>query len=281
MFWQNIVQSVGILLLYAAPFVLWERLQPAEPQRLRAMGFNVLYFFSAYALGVWLSTLLIAWLLVHVTPLRPGVHTMLLELGLFGKAMFALIYFLVFDFFYYWFHRAQHALPLLWREHLLHHSDETLNVSTTFRQHWLEEPIKVFFISLPMAFLFADRPALAGLAAIMVSGWVFFIHANLRLPLGPLSAWISGPQLHRIHHSRLPQHRDKNFAVFFPLWDRLFGTYYAPGRDEYPVTGLSGGGQVNDLLTAHLATFGYPVRVPVKESIALEAEANSARKGSS
>jgi sterol desaturase/sphingolipid hydroxylase (fatty acid hydroxylase superfamily) len=34
------------------------------------------------------------------------------------------------------------------------------------------------------------------------------------------------PTGHRVHHSALPEHRDKNFAGIFPIWDHLFGTYY-------------------------------------------------------
>ena len=45
---------------------------------------------------------------------------------------------------------------------------------------------------------------------------------------------------HRIHHSREIAHRDKNFAVYFPIWDVLFGTYYAPAREEFPATGIQG-----------------------------------------
>jgi sterol desaturase/sphingolipid hydroxylase (fatty acid hydroxylase superfamily) len=66
------------------------------------------------------------------------------------------------------------------------------------------------------------------------SAWTFLIHANLKLSLGPLSWLVDGPQVHRIHHSQLPQHFDRNFAAFFPIWDVLFGTYYHPARGEFP-----------------------------------------------
>src|SRR5437762_1691657 len=31
---------------------------------------------------------------------------------------------------------------------------------------------------------------------------------------------------HRIHHSALPEHKDKNLGFLFPVWDWMFGTYY-------------------------------------------------------
>lgn len=50
---------------------------------------------------------------------------------------------------------------------------------------------------------------------------------------------IAGPQVHRIHHSNLLEHQGKNLAQFFPIFDILFGTYYHPGYNEFPGTGLS------------------------------------------
>src|SRR5258708_19915683 len=35
-------------------------------------------------------------------------------------------------------HRCEHALPLLWRFHALHHSDPDLDVTTSLRHHPLE-----------------------------------------------------------------------------------------------------------------------------------------------
>ena len=36
------------------------------------------------------------------------------------------------------------------------------------------------------------------------------------------------PAHHHVHHSRHPEHIDKNFAFVFPVWDVLFGTYHMP-----------------------------------------------------
>jgi sterol desaturase/sphingolipid hydroxylase (fatty acid hydroxylase superfamily) len=60
----------------------------------------------------------------------------------------------------------------------------------------------------------------------------------VRLQVGRASLLFCSPQVHRIHHSCLPQHFDKNFSVVFPLWDVLFGTYYSPVRNEFPPTGV-------------------------------------------
>lgn len=64
-------------------------------------------------------------------------------------------------------------------------------------------------------------------------------HANVRLQLGKLTPWLTGHQFQRLHHSIEMKHRDKNFAQYFPVFDKLFSTYYKPEKDEFPKTGLA------------------------------------------
>jgi len=151
------------------------------------------------------------------------------------------------DFFYYWLHRLQHKSKWLWAEHELHHSDESLNITTSVRHHWLEMPINTIFVTAPFVYLI-QPPVLTVPLVLFFSGMVgTLIHMNVRIGLGRFGWLIANPQNHRIHHSRLPEHIDKNFAQFFPVWDVLFGTYYAPSVAEYPPTGLSSGERVTTL----------------------------------
>ena len=65
--------------------------------------------------------------------------------------------------------------------------------------------------------------------------WAVFIHANVRLPIGPLRVLIGAPELHHWHH-----HRDRdagNYANVPPLIDLLFGTYRCPDH-EPPEVGI-------------------------------------------
>jgi sterol desaturase/sphingolipid hydroxylase (fatty acid hydroxylase superfamily) len=147
---------------------------------------------------------------------------------------------LVLDFFYYWFHRLQHTLPWLWEQHKLHHTEVVLNVTSSYRHHWLENTFRAFVIVFPMALLIKITPVEAGLASVLTTQLGYFIHANIRLQLGPLSRFIGCPQVHRIHHSVEAKHYNRNFAAYFPMWDVIFGTYYHPHGDEFPATGISG-----------------------------------------
>ena len=144
------------------------------------------------------------------------------------------------DFFYYWLHRLEHASPWLWAEHELHHSDEHLNVTTTFRAHWLQIPLQMLFIATPLQLLFGLTPMTLAAAIVAFQAPTFFIHLNSRIRFGALGRIFACPQTHRIHHSIEPRHFDKNFATMFTLWDSLFGTYYHPAKDEWPETGVAG-----------------------------------------
>ena len=155
-------------------------------------------------------------------------------------ALFAFLPVLIFDFFYYWFHRWQHTSRWLWEQHKLHHTDEAVNVTTSLRHHWTEEGFRAILISVPMGILFQITPVDAGIVTMFIGQWGYLIHANVRLPLGVLTSVFVGPQAHRIHHSILPEHRNRNFAAFFPFWDILFGTFHRPGIQEFPPTGIPG-----------------------------------------
>lgn len=157
-----------------------------------------------------------------------------------GQIGAALLSVTLLDFFYYWWHRSQHTFPFLWDQHAVHHSDESFNISTNMRHHWSEFVFQSLMVGLPMAVLFKLTPVNMWIMSMTMAAWTWFIHMNIRLHLGRFSWLICGPQIHRLHHSRLSHHFDKNFAAYTPIWDVLFGTYYAPARDEYPPTGVDG-----------------------------------------
>src|SRR5688572_25363891 len=152
--------------------------------------------------------------------------------------LLAFIAVFVWDLIFYWYHRAEHTFTWMWNIHQLHHSDAYLNTSTTYRHSWLENPMQEMLISVPVAYLLQLDTVGWFAFSLMIMVGLFFVHTNLRLHLGPFTSIVGGPQVHRIHHSSLKHHQDKNFAVFFPIIDIMFGTYYAPKHDEFPSTGL-------------------------------------------
>jgi sterol desaturase/sphingolipid hydroxylase (fatty acid hydroxylase superfamily) len=147
----------------------------------------------------------------------------------------------VFDFFYYWHHRLQHEVPAFWTIHRLHHTTESLNALAAYRIHWLEEPMRVFTMALPMTLIFDISVTRSAWIAAILGQLSILIHANIRISYGPFTCVMVGPQSHRIHHSFAPRHLDRNYAAIFPFWDMLFGTWCPPETGEWPPTGLKDG----------------------------------------
>ncbi len=246
------LKVVAIILLVG---LLIERMRPAERQQpWRDIGFNLGYIvFVVVANAVLLPPL---FALMQPIARAYGPHLPIaLPDGVGWQVLQMLAFFAIFDFFYYWFHRAQHVFAWFWPLHKLHHSERSVNITTTLRHHWLEEPIRVWVILLPMGLLFEQKPVTIAWIATTIMLWGYFVHTNLRLPLGPLTGVFAGPQWHRIHHSIEPEHADRNFAAFFPVYDKLFGTYVRPRPGEYPATGLHSREDLNGPLRAVFSPF--------------------------
>lgn len=230
----------GHLVSYApwmAVVALIERLWAARGHDAAASWLNLRYIVVSVAVSVLLVDLATAALRPLVLPLRPLLAPVRDALHGAPAWLQFLLSVVTIDFFYYWTHRAQHRLALLWRVHEVHHSDPSFNVTTTLRVHWIEEPIKAVMVLTPAALL-VDVPSDVPTALLwLAAAWLFFIHANARISFGPFNRVLVSPAVHRVHHSVEPDHHDRNFAAFFAFWDLLFGTWKAPPKGRWPVVG--------------------------------------------
>jgi sterol desaturase/sphingolipid hydroxylase (fatty acid hydroxylase superfamily) len=130
---------------------------------------------------------------------------------------------LLFDAWMYLWHRANHALPFLWRFHRMHHSDPEVDVTTALRFHVGE-------IVISSALRLAVIPLLGLhlwqviLYETMLLPVIAFHHSNVPLPEvwdRRLRSVIVSPNMHRVHHSDWRPETDSNFASIFSWWDRL------------------------------------------------------------
>lgn len=233
--WQSLLWEDGLATAWGlgaiALFTVAEAFLPAETGHgWRGRGRNLVFLLQYKVLGLGATAL---WLTQGPIPPRWELGT-----ASIAPALLVLVNLLLVDFLFYWYHRAQHRFRPLWAIHELHHSDAELNATTSYRSFWLEILAQTVIVSTPTFVFFGHLGGSHAIAVLSISVFVLiFTHANLRLALGPFSPVVCGPQVHRIHHSRLPQHRDRNFAQVFPVLDQLFGTYHAPTRDEFPPTG--------------------------------------------
>lgn len=127
--------------------------------------------------------------------------------------------------FYYW-HRANHRIRLLWRFHNVHHIDPDLDVSTSFRFHFGEIAYSAVFRVAQMLLIGAD-PLTYAIYETVFNAETMFHHSNIRLPLRLerlLNKVIVTPRMHGIHHSAVGPETNSNYSVIFPWWDRLSRT---------------------------------------------------------
>jgi len=201
--------------------------------------------------------------LVKASGIGLGLIHLRLEIASIGALISAfLLSTLISDFFFYWMHRAFHRSEILWQHHKFHHIDPAFDTLTGSRNNWIETLFSAFAISLPVAILFRIDENNLLEAGLFMSAIHFLFraaiginHSNIRMQFGWASVLWTSSQTHRIHHSRLPEHFDKNFAASTPIWDILFGTYYHPRPDEFPPTGVEGEKEIGALWEAHIFAF--------------------------
>jgi sterol desaturase/sphingolipid hydroxylase (fatty acid hydroxylase superfamily) len=139
------------------------------------------------------------------------------------------------DFTYYWMHRWEHEVRLLWAYHTVHHSSPEYNLTTSLRLAWVEGLIEwVFFV--PMILIGFDAvQAIAALSVVVI--YQTWIHTEKIGKLGWLDRVFNTPSVHRVHHGSNRKYLDRNYGGILILWDRLFGTYQA--EEEPAVYGIT------------------------------------------
>lgn len=134
--------------------------------------------------------------------------------------------FLLMDLTFYWWHRANHRIPLLWRFHNVHHLDPDLDVSTAFRFHFGELAFSSAFRVAQIALIGPSLVSFLLYETVFQAGTLFH-HCNVRLPIpfeSRLVRFIVTPRMHGIHHSQVRGETNSNFGTVFSLWDRLHRT---------------------------------------------------------
>jgi len=180
----------------------------------------------------------------NLESLLPGIS----PLGAF------LVYFVVLDFFDYWYHRASHHFNWWWL-HGLHHSQQNMNLWSDNRNHLLDDLLRDIYMGV-LALGIGVEPSqyvmLVSVSRILQS----LQHANVRIHFGKVGEWLLvSPRYHRMHHAIGVGHESNgkgtlggcNFAVLLPIWDIIFRTanftpqFVATGiRDQLPQADAGG-----------------------------------------
>ncbi len=133
----------------------------------------------------------------------------------------------VLDLAIYLQHAMFHGLPILWRLHMMHHSDLDFDVTTAVRFH----PIEILLsMGIKMIVVLLTGVSASGVLIfeVLLNAASLFNHGNIRLAASldrVLRFFVVTPEMHRVHHSVIIRETNSNFGFNLPWWDRLFGTY--------------------------------------------------------
>jgi len=141
------------------------------------------------------------------------------------------------DFVSYWSHRLRHH-RLFFPLHAVHHAPTTLDWLSAARMHPLDDLADNVVVGLPILVLGFDPRIFVMLGPLLIVH-TLYLHASVRLSLGPLRYVIASPDFHRWHHAVDVAAQNANFGGVLSIWDVLFGTFRMP-KERATSFGLDG-----------------------------------------
>jgi sterol desaturase/sphingolipid hydroxylase (fatty acid hydroxylase superfamily) len=147
----------------------------------------------------------------------------------------AIIGLMLLDFFgAYLAHFVEHKVGVLWRFHLIHHTDTWIDTTSANRHHPGESVIRFLFTAI-------------GVLIVGSPFWMIFlyqslsvvfsqiVHANIALPKKLdyfFSYFFITPDMHKVHHHYKLPYTDSNYGNIFSIWDRLLGNFKYLDREK-------------------------------------------------
>ena len=162
-----------------------------EYRKLRHVATNMVFILTSGIISFGLAFL--AYGIIDIARLEFGLFY-IISIPLWMQLVISL---LLLDFFgQYLVHVCLHRYKWLWKLHLVHHSDTTVDASTGTRHHpgdILVRELLIFSVivcvGIPAAFYVLYR--------IITPFFAYFTHANIRLPIDLDQAYSAGSSLHR------------------------------------------------------------------------------------
>jgi len=156
--------------------------------------------------------------------------------------------FLLMDLTFYYWHRVNHTFKLLWRFHNVHHLDPDMDVTTSFRFHFMEIIFSIGFRCLQVGLLGIDVSTYIVYELVFQTATMFH-HSNVRLPI-KVERWLNKiivtPRMHGIHHSAIQEETNSNYGTIFRFWDWLHGTIILKVLQSQITIGVAGYRQPGD-----------------------------------
>lgn len=134
----------------------------------------------------------------------------------------------------YFVHFLLHKIKFMWKFHMVHHSDTSVDVTTGTRHHpgdyvmrEIFSLIAIIICGMPYSFYIIYR--------ILTIFFTYFSHSNLRLSLKvdkAISYLFISPNMHKFHHHYERPWTDSNYGNIFSIWDRVFGTFVYTNTED-------------------------------------------------
>jgi len=159
-------------------------------------------------------------------------------------------------------HFVLHRVKWMWKLHMVHHSDTSVDATTGTRHHPGDYLIRELF-AIATVVVFGIPAGYYVLYRVVTVFFTYVTHANVRMPGWldrALSVVFITPNIHKFHHHFERPWTDTNFGNVFSFWDRAFGTlvYDDPTKVVY-------GLDVTDATRDE--SIGYQLALPVNRSI--------------
>ena len=176
--------------------------------------------------------------------------------------------FLLMDYAYWWWHWANHMVPLFWRFHNVHHTDLDLDVTTAARFHFGEMFFSIGFLSLAVM-IFGIAPVMLVMFFITLEAATLFHHSNWRLPIQVeriLNLIMVTPRMHGIHHSIVQRETNSNWGTIFCWWDKFHRTLRRDVSQDAITIGVAAYREEHELTVGKLLALPFrkqrPWRLP-------------------
>jgi len=246
---DNVVQQ--LLAWKGMAIVAWlailfglERLRPAGPPPADRADAEGRWGWRRLArnAGLWLLNSGLSPLVVVPVSLWAAAHSLGWRPDWWAGPLGLALDLLVLDFWIYWWHRANHEVPFLWRFHEVHHLDRFLDTTSAVRFHFGEVLLSAGVRAAVIVALGIPITSVVVFETLVLLSALFH-HSNVRLPARverALSRVIITPSIHWVHHHRRRADTDSNYGTVFSFWDPLFGSRSRTPRRPGMAIGVEG-----------------------------------------
>lgn len=220
------VYRAGILITGVVIFWIIEGTLPLfsfQYKKVRHAGLNLFFTLTTAIIGFGLAGVLLA--ASDMVANNQFGLLYVVELPLWGQLVLGL---LLLDFIgAYLVHYTEHKVKWMWKFHLVHHSDTTVDVTTGLRHHPGETIFRIGFTILAVIVVGAPMWLIMLYQSLSVL-FAHITHANIKMPraIDRALSWVFvTPLMHKVHHHYTQPLTDTNYGNIFSFWDRIFGTF--------------------------------------------------------